>query len=131
MSKISLITVISVFFNIFLTFWLVNQYLSDIYFQNYVNSAIAQYYAFIILTIGVGGGSSLGYLFLKKRHSDSSLVSKIQKSKSFKPVGPLSTSPSTASAVKSTLPTGAPPSQVSKHTVYAVPPLPKSSSPSS
>ncbi|HEX4919285.1 MAG TPA: hypothetical protein VFV92_00915, partial [Candidatus Bathyarchaeia archaeon] len=119
MPKISLLTTISVFVNIFLTFWLVNQYVSDVYFQNYVNNAVGQYYAFIILTIGVGGGSSLGYLFLKKRHADGSLVSRIQKSKSFKPVAPLSTSPSMAQATKSSLPTGAPPSQSSKHTVYA------------
>ena len=131
MAKINLLTIISIFLNLFLTFWLVNQYVSDVYFQNYVNNAIGQYYAFIVLTVGVGGGSGLGYLLLKKRHADDSLASRIQKSKSFKPAGPLSTSTSTVSSVKSSLPTGAPPSQVSKHTVYAVPPLPKSTSPSS
>jgi hypothetical protein len=131
MPKINLMTIISIFLNIFLTFWLVNQYLSDAYFKSYVNDAIGQYYAFIVLTIGVGGGSGLGYLFLKKRHADESLIGKIQKSKSFKPVTPLSNSTSTVATSRSSLPTGAPPSQTSRHTVYAVPPLPKSISPSS
>jgi hypothetical protein len=130
MAKIGLITIISMVLNLFLTFWLVNQYLSDVYFQSYVNGTIGQYYPFIVLTFGVGGGSGLGYLFLKRKHGDNGLIGKIQKSKSFKPSGPLTSTAST-SASKQSLPTGAPPSPVSKHTVYAVPPLPKSSSPSS
>lgn len=131
MARISLVTVFSVLLNMFLTFWLINQYLSDVYFQNYVNAAIGQYYAFIVLTIGVGGGSGLGYLFLRKKHSDHGLIGKIQKSKSFKPLSPMPSTTASASAQKSILPAGAPPSPTSKHTVYAVPPLPKSSTPSS
>ena len=130
MAKIGILTSISILLNLFLTFWLINQYLSDIYFQQYVNQTVGQYYAFIVLTIGVGGGSALGYLFLRRKDSNQSLVSKIQKSKSFKPVSPLSTSGSIATP-RSTLPSGAPPAPASKHTVYAVPPLPKSSTPSS
>src|SRR5205823_13301782 len=42
--------------------------------------------------------------------------------------GPLTSS---ASPLRQILPTGAPPSPVSKHTVYAVPSLPKTSTPSS
>src|SRR5438034_740152 len=90
MSRVGLVTIVSIVLNLFLTFWLINQYMSDIYFQNYVNSAIGQYYPFIVLTIGVGGGSGLGYLFLKRKHGEGGLVGKIQKAKSFKPVGPLS-----------------------------------------
>jgi hypothetical protein len=128
-AKVGLATIISIVLNLFLTFWLVNQYMSDVYFQTYVNGAIGQYYPFIVLTLGVGGGSGLGYLFLKKRHSDTDLISKIQKSKSFKPGSPMSGV--AASPSRQILPTGAPPSPSSKHTVYAVPPLPKSSTPSS
>jgi len=130
MAKVNLITIISIVINLFLTFWLVNQYMSDVYFQGYVNGAIGQYYPFIVLTLGVGGGSGLGYLFLKRKHGDAGLIGKIQKSKSFKPSGPLA-STSQAAVSKQSLPTGAPPAPVSKHTVYAVPPLPKSSTPPS
>jgi hypothetical protein len=130
MGKVGLITIISIVINLFLTFWLVNQYLSDVYFQTYVNGTIGQYYPFIVLTFGVGGGSGLGYLFLKRKHGDNGLIGKIQKSKSFKPSGPLASTGS-SSMTRASLPTGAPPAPVSKHTVYAVPSLPKSSSPSS
>jgi hypothetical protein len=126
MAKIGLVTILSILLNLFLTFWLINQYISDVYFQAYVNGTIGQYYPFIILTLGVGGGSGLGYLFLKRKHGDTGLIGKIQKSKNFKPVGPLSTA-ATTSTPKQILPAGAPPSPVSKHTVYAVPPLPKTS----
>lgn len=129
MAKVGLITIISIVLNLFLTFWLINQYMSDAYFQAYVNGTIGQYYPFIVLTLGVGGGSGLGYLFLKRKHGDGGLISKIQKSKSFKPAGPLSSTP-VASPSRQVLPTGAPPTTSSKHTAYAVPPLPKSSSPS-
>ncbi|HYY90356.1 MAG TPA: hypothetical protein VE955_00035 [Candidatus Dormibacteraeota bacterium] len=129
MAKLGLFTIISVLINLFLTFWLINQYMSDVYFQVYVNGAIGQYYPFIVLTLGIGGGSGVGYLFLKRKHGDGSLVGKIQKSKNFKPAGPFTTT--TVSAPKSVLPSGAPPAPVSKHTAYAVPPLPKASTPSS
>jgi hypothetical protein len=131
MVKIRIGTVISLLVNLFLTFWIVNQYLNDIYFQNYVNAAIGPYSPFIVLTIGLGGGSGFGYMLLKRRHGDQGLIGKIQKSKSFKPGSLLSTGAPTASPSRQVLPTGAPPSTGSKHTVYAVPPLPKSSTPSS
>src|SRR6266446_1471113 len=131
MVKIRIGTTISLLGNLFLTFWLVNQYLNDIYFQNYVNASIGPYSPFIVLTIGLGGGSGFGYILLKRRHGDQGLIGKIQKSKSFKPGSLLSTGTPTASPSRQPLPTGAPPSTGSKHTVYAVPPLPKSSTPSS
>src|SRR5438132_327278 len=65
MVKIRIGTTISILVNLFLTFWLVNQYLNDIYFQNYVNSSIGPYSPFIVLTIGLGGGSGFGYVLLK------------------------------------------------------------------
>jgi len=131
MVKIRIGTTISLLVNLFLTFWLVNQYLNDIYFQTYVNASIGPYSPFIVLTIGLGGGSGFGYILLKRRHGDQGLAAKIQKSKSFKPGSLLSTGTPTASPSRQILPTGAPPSTGSKHTVYAVPPLPKSSTPSS
>jgi hypothetical protein len=131
MVKIRIGTTISLLVNLFLTFWLVNQYLNDIYFQTYVNASIGPYSPFIVLTIGLGGGSGFGYILLKRRHGDQGLIGKIQKSKSFKPGSLLSTGTPTASPSRQILPTGAPPSTGSKHTVYAVPPLPKSSTPSS
>lgn len=131
MVKIRIGTTISLLLNLFLTFWIINQYLSDAYFQLYVNAFLVANSAFIVLTIGVGGGSGFGYLLLKKRHGDRGLISKIQKSKSFKPGSLLSTGAPTASPSRQILPSGTPPTAGSKHTVYAVPPLPKSSTPSS
>ena len=131
MVKIRLGTAISLLVNLFLTFWIVNQYLNDIYFQNYVNTSIGPYSPFIVLTIGLGGGSGFGYILLKRRHGDQGIIGKIQKSKSFKPGSLLSTGAPTASPSRQVLPTGAPPSTGSKHTVYAVPSLPKSPTPSS
>src|SRR2546426_4204453 len=131
MVKIQIGTTISFLVNLFLTFWLVTQYLNDIYSQNYVTASIDPYSPFIVLTIGPAGGPGFGYMLLKGRHGDQGLVEKIQKSKSFKPGSLLSTGSPTASPSRQILPTGAPPSTGSKHTVYSVPPLSKSSTPSS
>src|SRR5438046_10766326 len=83
MVKVRIGTTISFLVNLFLTFWLVNQYLNDIYFQNYVNSSIGPYSPFIVLTIGLGGGSGFGYVLLKRRHGDQGMVVKIQKSTTY------------------------------------------------
>jgi hypothetical protein len=131
MVKVRIGTTISLLVNLFLTFWLVNQYLNDVFFQNYVNASIGPYSPFIVLTVGLGGGSGFGYILLKRRHGDQGLIGKIPKSKTFKPGSLLSSGAPTASPSRQILPTGAPPSTGSKHTVYAVPPLPKSSTPSS
>src|SRR5437016_8675217 len=119
MVKIRIGTTISILVNLFLTFWLVNQYLNDVYFQNYVNTAIGPYSPFIVLSLGLRGGSGFGYVLLKRRHLDQGLVGRIQKSKSFKPGSIFSTGTPTASPLRQILPTGAPPSTGSKHTVYA------------
>jgi len=74
MVKIRIGTTISFLVNLFLSFWLVNQYLNDIYFQNYVNASIGPYSPFIVLTIGLGGGSGFGYMLLKRRHGDQGLI---------------------------------------------------------
>src|SRR5258708_2277746 len=131
MVKIRLGTIISLLVNLFLTFWLVNQYLNDVYFQSYVNASIGPYSPFIVLTIGLGGGSGFGYMLLKRRHGDQGLIEKIKKSNSSNPVPLLTTATPPASPLRQILPPAAPPSTGKKHTVYAVPPLPKSSTPSS
>ncbi len=120
MKKIGLGTILSIGMNLFLLFWLFSQYEADQYFQTYVNTSVAQLYPFIVLTIGVGGGSGIGYLILKRKHGDQNIAARIQKAKSFRA---LSTIASPSSSQTRNLPTGAPPSPSSKHTAYAVPPL--------
>ncbi len=126
MKKIGLSTVISIGLNFFLMFWLINQYQNDAYFQSYVNTTIGQIYPFIVLTIGVGGGSGLGYLLLKRKHGDRDIASRIQTARSFKPVSSIA---SPSSSQSKNLPTGMPPTPASKHTAYAVPSLPKNLTP--
>jgi hypothetical protein len=109
--------------NIILSLWLVNQYFYDQYFHAYVDAALGPVYPFIVLTAGLGGGSSLGYLLLRRRHAGDE-TGRIEKTKLFKSSGPVQPNSSQGKI----LPTGPPPGQVSRHTAYAVPPLPKSSS---
>src|SRR5712692_8430024 len=125
MKKIGLGAVISVGLNFFLMFWLINQYQYDAFFQSYVNTTIGQIYPFIVLTIGVGGGSALGYLLLKRIHGDHDIASRIQTAR-FKPASPVA---SPSSLQSRNLPTGMPPTPASKHTAYAVPSLPKNLTP--
>ncbi len=127
MRRVGLGSVFSVLLNLFFFFWLVNTYVDDQYFQAYVNVTISQIYPFIVLTIGVGGGSGIGYFLLRRKHSDQSLGARLQKGRPFKTVSPIA-NPST-SAQSKILPAGAPPTPASRHTAYAVPPLPKSSTP--
>ena len=122
MKRIGLGTILSIGMNLFLLFWLFSQYEADLYFQNYVNTAVGQLYPFIVLTVGVGGGSGIGYLILKRKHGDQSITARIQRAKSFRPV---STIASPSSAQTRNLPAGLPPSPSSKHTAYTVPPLSK------
>ena len=123
MKKIGITTIASLGVNVILSLWLVNQYFYDQYFHSYVDAALGPVYPFIVLTAGLGGGSSLGYLLLKRRHAGDG-TGGIGKAKLFKSSGPVQPAASQAKI----LPTGPPPGQVSRHTAYAVPPLPKSSS---
>ena len=125
MKKIGVTTIASLAVNVILSLWLVNQYFYDQYFHAYVDAALGPVYPFIVLTAGLGGGSSLGYLLLKRRHAGDE-TGRIEKAKLFKSSGPVQ--PSASSSQGKVLPTGPPPGQVSRHTAYAVPPLPKSSS---
>src|SRR5437867_11042393 len=54
--------------NFLLALWLINNYFYDQPFRNYVDLTLGQIGPYLILTLGVGGGSSLGYVFLKRKH---------------------------------------------------------------
>ncbi|TMI54319.1 hypothetical protein E6H13_01155, partial [Candidatus Bathyarchaeota archaeon] len=124
MRKLGITTIASFAVNVILGLWLVNQYFYDIYFHSYVDATLGPVYPFIVLTAGLGGGSSLGYLLLKRRRGGDE-TGKLQKAKLFKSSGPVQT-PGSLSSQGKIMPTGPPPGQVSRHTAYAVPPLPKS-----
>jgi hypothetical protein len=130
MRKLGITTIASIAVNVILTLWLVNQYYYDSYFHSYVDATLGPVYPFIVLTAGLGGGSSLGYLLLRRRHAGDG-TGKLPGAKSFKSSGPVQSPGSLASPQGKMMPTGPPPGQVSRHTAYAVPPLPKSSTPSS
>ncbi len=68
MRKLGITTIASFAVNVILSLWLVNQYYYDAYFHSYVDASLGPVYPFIVLTAGLGGGSSLGYLLLKRRH---------------------------------------------------------------
>src|SRR2546427_12776580 len=69
MRKLGITTIASIAVNVILSLWLVNQYYYDAYFHSYVDVTLGPVYPFIVLTAGLGGGSSLGYLLLKRRHA--------------------------------------------------------------
>src|SRR6266851_1091178 len=128
MRKLGITTIASFAVNVILSLWLVNQYYYDAYFHSYVDASLGPVYPFIVLTAGLGGGSSLGYLLLKRRHAGDG-TGRLEKAKLFKSSGPVQT-PGGLSSQGKIMPTGPPPGQVSRHTAYAVPPLPKTSTPS-
>src|SRR5213594_3047730 len=49
--------------NFLLALWLMNNYFYDQPFRNYVDLTLGQIGPYLILLLGVGGGSSLGYVF--------------------------------------------------------------------
>src|SRR3989454_9357005 len=130
MRKLGITTIASFAVNVILSLWLVNQYFYDVYFHSYVDATLGPVYPFIVLTAGLGGGSSLGYLLLKRRHGGDE-TGRLEKARLFKSSGPVQTPGSLASPQGKIMPTGPPPGQVSRHTAYAVPPLPKSPTTSS
>ena len=130
MRKLGITTIASFAVNVILSLWLVNQYYYDAYFHSYVDASLGPVYPFIVLTAGLGGGSSLGYLLLRRRHAGDG-TGKLEKARLFKSSGPVQTPGTLSSPQGKMMPTGPPPGQVSRHTAYAVPPLPKSSTPSS
>jgi len=129
MRKLGFALAMSVLVNMFLAGWLVAQYFNDVFFRGYVDQFFGVNSTYIILTIGVGGGSTLGYIFLRRKgHVDHSMLSGLGRTKGLKADEGIR-SPAFASQVKP-LPAGAPPMQPSKHTAYAVPPISKGPSPS-
>lgn len=116
-------TIVSVALNIILSLWLINNYFYDEPFRNYVNITFGQIYPFLIVSIGVGGGSGLGYILLKRRHPEQSIASKLQKAR-LPRQGPLLGSTSSQGRGLSSIASS---TQGARHTAYAVPPLPKSS----
>ncbi len=129
MKKISLGTLASAALNVMLSLWLINNYFYDEYFRDYVNITFGPIYPYMILTIGIGGGSGLGYLILKRRHPDQSLIAKLQKTKLLRQ-GTLPSSTSGTASQSRGLGSIASATQPAKHTAYAVPPLSRGSSPS-
>ena len=69
--------------NFLLALWLINNYFYDQPFRNYVDLTLGQIGPYLILTLGVGGGSSLGYVFLKRKHpTEQGILSKLPKADS-------------------------------------------------
>ncbi|HEY5620198.1 MAG TPA: hypothetical protein VIK88_00915, partial [Candidatus Bathyarchaeia archaeon] len=81
MKKLSFGTLGSLALNVILSLWLINNYFYDEPFRNYVNITFGQIYPFLVLTLGLGGGSGLGYLLLKRRHPEQSATAKLQKTR--------------------------------------------------
>ncbi len=108
--------------NFLLALWLINNYFYDQPFRSYVDLTLGQIGPYLILTIGVGGGSSLGYVFLKRKHpGEQGITSKLSKSRFPRP-GLLTSQASGQSQPARNMPSGAAPSQIPKHVAYAVPP---------
>src|SRR5438093_4126042 len=66
--------------NFLLALWLMNNYFYDQPFRNYVDLTLGQIGLYLILTLGIGGGSSLGYVVLKRNHpSEQGILSELPK----------------------------------------------------
>lgn len=63
-------TVLAVALNVCLGIWVASQYLSDAFFQAYANSLVAEFYPFIIFTLGIGSATGVGYLLLRIRSAN-------------------------------------------------------------
>ena len=127
MKRLNLGTLVSVALNVMLSLWLINNYFYDEPFRNYVDITFGQIYPYLVLTFGVGGGSGLGYLLLKRRHPEQSVAAQLQKTKPLRQ-GTLPSSASTPSQSRG-LASIASTTQPARHTAYAVPPLARGSSP--
>src|SRR5260370_31207089 len=117
MRKLSIAAIASFAVIVILSVWLVNQYYFDACFHAYVDATLGPVYPFIVLTAGLGGGSSLGYLLLKRRHATDG-TGKLEKAKLFKSSGPVQSPGALSSSQSKIMPTGPPPVQVSHHPAY-------------
>ncbi len=124
MKKLGLVTILSIVANVLLSAWAIWDYQNNPFLQSYVRQAIPQSYAPLVLASGIGGGSTLGYLLLRRRQPGLSIGGRLQRAKSTKQAAPVPRSNGT-SLQNRNIPLGAPPGPASKHTAYAVPPLPK------
>jgi hypothetical protein len=122
LSKPTLGNILSVSLNIILSLWLINDYFYNVYFQTYVNNTFAEIYPFLIVAIGVGGGSGLGYVLLKRRHPEQSVAARLQAARPLRQVSPVGSGGAHGRGLASI----ASSAQATRHTAYAVPPLPKS-----
>ncbi len=124
MKKPGMVSILSIVANLLLSIGLILTYLNDIYLRNYVDQTVSANYASVVLAFGIGGGSTLGYLLLRRRQSGLSIGGRLQRAKPAKQVSPMFR-PNGASLQNRNIPQGAPPAPASKHTAYAVPPLSK------
>src|SRR5207245_10160755 len=123
MRKLCITTIGSIAVNVILSLWLVNQYYYDAYFHSYVDVTLGPVYPFIVLTAGLGGGSSLGYLLLKRRHAGDG-TGRLEKAKLFKSSGHAQTPGGISSSPEGKIKPKVPrPGQVRLQTAYTVPPL--------
>src|SRR5438094_4078913 len=104
MRKLGITTIASFAVNVILSLWLVNQYFYDVYFHSYVDATLGPVYPFIVLTAGLGGGSSLGYLLLKRRPGGDE-TGRLAQATVMKASGPVQT-PGSVAAQGKTLATG-------------------------
>src|SRR5260370_41633531 len=115
MRKLGITTIASFAVNLILSLWLVNQYYYDAYFHSYVDASLGPVYPFIVLTAGLGGGSSLGYLLLKRRHGGDG-TGRLGKAKLFKSRGPVQTPGTLSSSPQGQMiPRGPPPGPFSRY----------------
>src|SRR2546422_5814894 len=118
MRKLGITTIASFAVNVILSLWLVNQYFYDVYFHSYVDATLGPVYPFIVLTAGLGGGSSLGYLLLKRRHGGDE-TGRLEKARLVQASGPVQKPGRLASPQSKIKPTGPPPGQGYPHTPHA------------
>src|SRR3989442_13308255 len=107
MRKLGITTIASFAVNVILSLWLVNQYYYDAYFHSYVDASLGPVYPFMVLTAGLGGGSSLGYLLLRRRHAGDG-TGKLEKARQFKSSGPDQTPGTLSSPQANMMPPGLP-----------------------
>ena len=67
------LTIILAAMNVVLSLWLVSNYFYDEPFRNYVDLTLTRFYPYMVLALGLGGGSSLGYFlrgYLRKKNRE-------------------------------------------------------------
>ncbi len=129
MKNRSMPLLISAALNVLLALTILNIYENDTTFQSWVSTIFPPSIAspVMILTLAVGGGSGLGYLFLRRKQPSPRVPMSLPKSRMPRPGIPVSSAGSSGKV----LPTGAVPGAIPKQVAYAVPPPVPSIKPSS